>query len=147
MFIPLDWEYKNPSLYKNDSSAPHAFQLYDSPLGRFQLSCRLVTAHLKEIIKTNGLRVQDSDAEQIEFTETVFLNDKFNTYMWMAAVDDHFILATYIFDGKKRGPKNIKLELNNVKGALARMKLIKPQFRKHVAASRRFDLFMTSLSC
>lgn len=146
MYIPIDWQYQNPSLYKNDPGAPHTFQLYDNPLGGFQLSCKQTTPHISEIIKNNELPIQPSELDVLEHAERVFIDKKFSTYTWMCAVDDFFVFATYIFETKRRSVKKRKSELANVKDALDSFKLVKPQFRNIVAASRRYELFIGSIA-
>ena len=32
MRIPIEWEYKNPSLYKSNKSVPEAFVMYDKQI-------------------------------------------------------------------------------------------------------------------
>ena len=146
MYIPVEWQYQNPSLYKNEAGAPHTFQLYDNPLGGFQLSCKEVNPHIKKIIKSNRLRIQPSESDELEFAEQIFLDKKFSTYTWMCAVDDYFVFATYIFETKRKSLKKRISELSNVKNALAMFKLVKPQFRSIVAASRRYELFIGSIA-
>jgi hypothetical protein len=36
MFIPIEWEYKNPSFYK-EKTAPESFGQYTKMVGAFQL--------------------------------------------------------------------------------------------------------------
>ena len=140
MYIPLEWEYKNPS-FSESKNVPESFGTYTKMKGAFQISCKSINSHISNLIKTNGLNTQKSDSKHLKFKEKYIKSGSTRSYIWMAAVDDHFFLATYIF-GKRKNKK----ELQTVRKALNTIKFIKPQFRDQVIALNRFDLFMVSMA-
>lgn len=140
MYIPLEWEYKNPSFSEN-KNVPESFGTYTKMKGAFQISCKPINFHISNLIKKNKLNTQKSDSTSLKFKEKYVKSGSTRSYIWMAAVDDHFFLATYIFRGRKS-----KKELQSVRKALNTIKFIKPQFRNQVIALNRFDLFMASMA-
>jgi len=148
MYIPLNWEYKNPSLYKEiESGRPQAFGTYGKLLGAFQISCKKVTEHISNLIKTRKEIIQSSNSEQLLFSEMLLAEENLENYMFSCAVDDHYFFATYILtDKKKELRKKYEEELQDVRTALKSIKFIKPEFRQIVSSKRRFNLFMTSIA-
>jgi hypothetical protein len=145
MFIPVDWQYKNPSFYKGQS-APESFGKYDKMLGAFQVSCKLVNDHIKTIIAANELEIQSSEVDHLDFVQKLVESHKTHNFMWLAAVEDHFIIVTYILGSRQHNTKKGKLEFEQVFNALKNIKFIKPQFRNSVIAQNRFNLFMSSIA-
>jgi hypothetical protein len=147
MYIPLNWEYKNPSLYRRtEDGTPQAFGFYDKSLGAFQLSCKRVTEHIQNLIATRKEPVQSSDSEQLIFSEQFIPSEKQIVYAFSCAVDDHYFFATYIVEPKKSLVRKIELELNEVRKVLSSVKFIKEPFRKIILTQRRFDLYMSSIA-
>ena len=147
MYIPLNWEYKNPSLYRpTEEGTPHAFGFYDKYLGVFQLSCKKVTKHIKELIETRKEPIQSSDSKHLIFSEQFIPSDKQLFYAFSCAVDDHYFFATYIVKPKKSLLNKIEFELEEVRKVLASVKFIKEQFRQILITERRFDLYMASIA-
>ncbi len=146
MLIPIEWEYKNPSLYKTDKKAPESFGQYEKMLGAFQISCKEVNEHISGIIAANKLNAQSSDKDKLDFLEKLVVAEKSHNYMWLCAVDDHFILVTYIVNTRQHNFKRGILEFKQVRDALATIKFIKPQFRDIVIAQNRYTLFMSSIA-
>lgn len=147
MDIPIDWEYKNPSLYrKTEPGAPQAFGFYDGSLGAFQISCKLVTPHIQKLIQTRREPVQSSDSANLNFSEQLIHSDGRDVYAFSCAVDDHYFFATYIVEPDKELNDKIQAELVAVRNVLSSIKFIKEPFRKIVVAERRFDLFMVSIA-
>jgi hypothetical protein len=144
MFIPVEWEFKNPTFYKNQNT-PNAFGQYDNTVGAFQISCKPINQHISELIKGKDLTIQKSE-EQLQFTEDIAQTKKFHTYLWMCAVDDHFILITYIFDSKISKRKSTINELSSVRKTIASLKFIKPQYRDIILSQRRYGLFISSMA-
>lgn len=140
MFIPIEWEYKNPSFYSNEQ-APESFEKYTKMIGAFQISCKPVNKHISDLISLYNLTIHNSSESTLHFKEIFAKNKGLNIHTWMSAVDDHFFLATYIY-GKKKSKK----ELNSVKKTLKTIKFIKPQYRNQVIALDRFDHFMASMA-
>ena len=147
MYIPLNWEYKNPSLYRRtEEGTPQAFGFYDKSLGAFQLSCKKVTEHIKKLIETRNEPIQSYDSEKLIFSEQFIPSDKQFFYAFSCAVDDHYFFATYIVEPKKSLLKKIELELEEVRKVLASVIFIKEQFRQIVITKRRFDFYMSSIA-
>jgi len=147
MYIPLNWEFKNPSLYRRtEEGTPHAFGFYDKSLGAFQLSCKKVTEHITKIIVTRKEPIQSSDSEKLIFSEQFIPSEKQNFYAFSCAVDDHYFFATYIVEPQKSLLKKIDIELQEVRKVLSSVKFIKEPFRQIVLAQRRFDLYMSSIT-
>ena len=147
MHIPIDWEYKNPSLYrKTEEGTSQAFGFYDKALGAFQISCKVVTDHIKNLIETRNEPIQSSSAEKLYFSEQFIASDTRNVYAFSCAVDDHYFFATYIFKPNKTKAKKIEAELSQVRKVLSSIKFIKAQYRDIVIAHRRLDLFMSSIA-
>lgn len=148
MYIPINWEYKNPSFnQKIDEKRPHAFGIYGELLGAFQISCKPVTHHIEELIKTRKEIIQSSDSEKLVFSEMYNKIDNVEMYIFSCAVDDHYFLATYtITDRRIKLNSKYEEELNEVRKALSSIKFVKPNFRETVIANRRFELFMTSIA-
>lgn len=147
MDIPLDWEYKNPSLYrKKNEGTPQAFGFYDKTLGAFQISCKKVTDHIKNLIATRREPIQSSDSAKLLFSEQLISTDGQNVYAFSCAVDDHYFFATYIVKPTKQNQKKVENELKIVRDILASVKFIKEPYRQIVITQRRFDLYMSALA-
>jgi hypothetical protein len=147
MYIPLNWEYKNPSFYrKTEEGSPQAFGFYDKSLGAFQLSCKKVTEHIKNLIATRREPIQSSDSEKLIFTEQLLSSDEQIVYGFSCAVDDHYFFATYIVKPKKSTLKRIDIELQEVRKVLSSVKFIKEPYREIILTQRRFDLYMSSIA-
>ena len=137
MFIPINWEYKNPSFYKN-RNAPESFGEYTKMAGAFQVSCKEVTNHIAKLISDNSLKIHKYSDAELYFDEKVVKQKDLISYMWMAAIEDHFFLATYIVTPiKKRYYFKYKKELKSVRKALTSIKFIKPEHRKIVVGQKK----------
>jgi len=143
--IPIDWQYKN-QFEKIPEQGPHSFEKYQKKVGAFQISCNEVTAHIKNIIDANHLKRQKANRSNIEFTEKIILNEKFDVYTWMAYIHDHFIMITFIYESHKREQKNVKYEIFKVQKSLPTFMFIPPEERTKFLNSRRFEMFMGSLA-
>lgn len=148
MYIPIDWQYKNPTLYNtvNDNN-PQAFALYDDMLGAFQISCKPVNEHIQELIKNRKEPIQSSDTETLSFLENSISSERIEVYIFTCAVDDHYLLATYTIRNKNEKLRDkYNDELNKVRKTLSTVKFIKSEFRQKVVSLRRFNLFMASIA-
>jgi len=146
MFIPINWEYKNPSFYKN-TTAPESFGEYTKMSGAFQVSCKEVTKHISKLISDNNLKIHTYNDVELHFDEKVVRQKDLISYMWMAAVENHFILATYIVTPiKKVYFFKYKKELKSVRKALSSIRFVKPEHRNIVISQKRFSLFMASIA-
>ncbi len=145
MYIPVKWQYKNPSFYKKQEKAPQAFGVYGEMLGAFQISCKQVTEHISELINTRKEPIQSSD-NKLLFSELKQVSGDKIVYMFTCAVDDHFLFATYIFEKKDEGLPEYQAELLEVQKVLSSVKFIKPQYRDKVISLRRYNLFMIAIA-
>lgn len=147
MYIPLNWEYKNPSLYrKAEEGTPQAFGFYEKSLGAFQLSCKKITEHIQSLIATRREPIQSSDSEKLIFAEQFLPSDKQIGYAFSCVVDDHYFFATYFVIPKKSSLKKIEIEIQEVRKVLSSVKFIKEPYRKIILKQRRFDLYMSSIA-
>ena len=117
MYIPIEWQYKNPTLYNNiDDGKPQSFALYDDILGAFQISCKPINEHISKLIKTRNELIQSSDSKKLIFSEVKSVIGKTEMYMFSCAVDDHFLFATYtITDKDEKLNEKYEVELEKVK--------------------------------
>lgn len=142
-FIPVQWQYKNPR-FRDERPQPHAFGDYDNMVGGFQISCKPINEHIAEVILKNRLPIHRHGKGKIKFNERFFDIEGKESYIWMAAVEDHFVLATYIYDKKEKAEATT--ELDNIRKSFEDFKFIMPEYRGHVLALRRYDLFMYSMA-
>jgi len=143
LFIPKHWQYKNV-LFKRDSSEPHAFGEYEDTIGAFQVSCRALNEHIAELIIKNKLPVQKSKNTKIHFSEKFVEVTGTCMFSWMAAIEDHFVFATFTY--QKKETERVSKKVNAVRKSLDSFKFIRTEFRNKVLADRRYSLFMYSLA-
>ncbi len=143
ILIPVDWQYKNPSTYKA-KKAPHSFERYAHPIGAFQVSCEPVDEVTSEIIANNELEIQSSDYTLL-FDERFADHTGLCAYMWLCAVDDHFIMITYSYEAKYHYKTKTKKEFLRIRDVLDSFTFVKPEHRDRILAIRRYNLFMASV--
>jgi hypothetical protein len=143
MVIPVDWQYKNPSIHKGEP-APHSFELYERPIGTFQVRCEPLDEETSQIIARDKLEIQNSDYNLL-FDERFADYADLCGYMWLCAVDDHFITITYTYEGRLHGKSRTKREFLRIRKVLNSIRFIKPTYRDHILAIRRYNLFMGSI--
>lgn len=147
LYIPLDWEYKNPSLGRIvEDGKPQAFGMHDDYLGAFQISCKQVTNHIAGLIKNRKEPIQSSDSKKLIFSEFKNEIDDMTYFVFSCAVDDHYFFASYIVKTAQKELEKVKHELDEIREILSSVKFIKPEFREKVIQLRRFDLFMASIA-
>lgn len=139
ILTPIDTQYKNPGFDRSERE-PHAFGKYEGIVGAFQISCKLVTPHIATLISDNQLRIQKGGPFVIEFFEKFVEVSGTHTFIWMAAVEDHFFFATYIHSSKAK--KKVEKELAEVREMLTNVRYILPEHRERKLAERRLNLFM-----
>ena len=142
MFTPVGYQYKNPGMARKDWE-PHAFGAYDKSIGAFQISCRPITGNIAHLIMKRQLKIQSASSNKLAYEETFNGDGDLQAHMWMAAVGDHFVLATYIYDIKIKATAEVILP--EVRRCIDTIKFIKPEFRPIVLANRRYSLFMSSI--
>lgn len=143
--IPIDWEYRN-AIIKADETAPHSFELYDNPVGCFQISCHDKNhGKIHELISKNRLTPQKLEHEKLILTEKIIYGDNFDAYFWMAIVKDDFILIKYVYEAKKRKLESTIKELKKVRKSLPTIVYIKPENQQAYFVSDKFNKFMSAI--
>jgi hypothetical protein len=139
--IPIEWQYCNVAAgYKEES--PFSFAPYDEPdsAGAFQISCYSATE------RTPRHSVQPSDKDSLDFIEKRMDDDEMNVHLWFCTVENHVLMAKYIYEKKRANSKRIKEELGKVKVALSKVAYISESNRGRVLALDRYYKFHAALA-
>lgn len=143
--IPIEWGYKNPEFNAKENE-PHSFELYEESIGCFQISCKPKTiGNIPELIKNRKLKPQEIGQDNIDFQESFVPAEKFDMYLWMAVVEEYFVMCKYIYDAPKRESSEIKNEIEKAKKALETFLVVSEEDKESFLASDRIDKFMGSL--
>jgi len=145
LFIPIEWGYKN-GMYDAIETAPDSFELYEDSVGCFQISCNSINqGKIPVLIENNKLEPQKRGVKELNFTENQILAEKFDIYMWMAVIEDKFLMCKYIYDSDKRDNPKVLAEIKKAKKTLQTILFIEEKYKEDVLNSERFNKFMTSL--
>jgi len=139
--VPIEWQYSNVAAgYKEES--PFSFVLYDNPegAGAFQISCYPANERTPKNI------VQPSDKDNLSFIEKRMYDDEMNAHLWFCTVEDHVLMAKYIYSKKYESSKLINEELSKVKVALSKLAYISESNRERVLALDRYYKFEAALA-
>lgn len=139
--VPIEWQYSNVVAgYKEES--PFSFVPYDAPesAGAFQISCYPANE------RTPKDNVQPSDKDNLDFIEKRTDDDEMNMHLWFCTVEDHVLMAKYIYSKKHENSKRIKEELSKVKAALSKVAYISESNREQVLALDRYYKFEAALA-
>lgn len=139
--IPTEWRYANVAANYEEKS-PFSFQPYENPKWAFQISC--YSDFEKPQSKTAP--IQKFDTLNLDFVELRNDGGGFNMHIWGASVEDHTIIAKYIYDSEKEDDKEIRFELNRVKKALSTFQVLCPENRKIAYELDKYEKFMASLA-
>ena len=139
--IPTEWQYKNIEVGHEEVS-PFSFQLYENPIGAFQLSC--YSAEEKPI--PLHAKMQNSDTVNLEFLKSRMDGGGFNMHLWHAAVDGHLLMAKYIYDTDKTNDPKVLEELNKVEATLSTLQLINVNKRQLAIDINKYENLMASLA-
>ncbi|MET4142872.1 hypothetical protein [Pedobacter sp. UYP1] len=142
MLTPIGFQYKNPGMDRTPSE-PHAFGGYIVDMGAFQVSCKPVNEQISNLMVANKLPIHKC-GEELKFHERLFEIGDMVSYIWMAVIEDHFLLSTYIY--KKDFAEQAEQQLENVRGCLRSIKYIKPKDRDRLLAERRYVMFMSAIA-
>ena len=115
--IPEKWKYVKPG---NNNVYPCQFEI--SPDDTFQISCRPINDHIVELIADNDFKTYDFSLPNLSFYEFYKPEKKLISYIWMQPIDDHFIMAMYIYDPLKVDTKNLGLLLMEIRMSLQNLK-------------------------
>lgn len=140
MKIPTEWRYANVAANYEEKS-PFSFQTYENPSWAFQISCYSNT----EKPQSKSAPVQKFDSPNLDFVELRNDGGGFNMHIWGASVEDHTIMAKFIYDTNKEDDKEIKFELGRVKKALTTLQLLSPGNRTIALNLDKYEKFMASL--
>lgn len=142
--IPNDWVLTN-NMYESQNSVPYTFEFYEDSIGSFQISCNSVPKdQILEVTKDFFLTSQKKNMTKLNFREKQVFKDEFDTYIWMALVEDKLIMCTYTYESSLRGSNNINSEVNKARTCLESLIIIGEKYKSKFLASERFDKFMTS---
>ncbi|HMJ71526.1 MAG TPA: hypothetical protein VK508_21670 [Cyclobacteriaceae bacterium] len=137
--IPTEWQYKNVAAGIGEVS-PFSFELYENSVGCFQISC-----YSKEEKPINTrIRVQKFDQANLEFLTQRMDGGGFNMHLWYATIEDHMIMAKYIYETTRAD--EIKAELQKAEVALASLELLSPEKRALALDIDKYEKFMASLA-
>jgi hypothetical protein len=139
--IPTEWQYKNIEVGHEEVS-PFSFQLYEDPVGAFQISC--YSDKEKPINRT--LPKQKANTGNLNFIEQRMDGGGFNVHLWYAIAEDHAFMAKYIYDTAKENDPLIKTELEKVENALSTLELISVDKRSLAIEFDKYEKFMASLA-
>jgi hypothetical protein len=143
--IPIEWQYRN-EIFKSNDKTPHSFELYDNAIGCFCISCRSkYLGSFPLLIKNYNLITQKKGKTKLNFVEKVTISNSTCLHVWMAVVDEKFILASYNYDINKSCKKQVFKEIQKVKRSLSTVICIKPEDKDRYLSIDRYDKFMYSL--
>lgn len=139
--IPIEWQYYNVAAgYKEES--PYSFVPYEEPsgAGAFQISCYPASE------RTPKDNLQPADKDNLEFIEKRMDDAEMNMHLWFCTVQDHVLMAKYIYPKALSSSPRIKEELKKVKTALSKAAYISENNRPRVLALDRYYKFHAALA-
>lgn len=139
--IPIDWQYLNPSLSEYEEESPYGFQLYDDPIGCFQLSCYPLSELAPGLAEANPHGVK-----KLSWTESRLDDSEFCTHLFFGAYHDQALIGKYIYDAALEGDERISDQLQIVIQTLNSVVIVPPRDRKLAADLDKFDRFTGSLA-
>lgn len=139
--IPIDWQYLNPGLSEYEEESPYGFQLYEDPIGCFQLSCYPLSELAPSLAEANPHGVKN-----LSWKESRLDDSEFCTHLFFGAYHDQALIGKYIYDASLEGDERIAEQLKLVKQALNSVVIVPPSDRKLAADLDKFDRFTGSLA-
>ncbi len=139
--IPTEWQYTNIVAGGTEKS-PFSFQLYENPVGAFQISC--YSEHEKPLNKR--VTSQKFDTNNLQYIEGRLDEGGFNMHLWYAVVENYAIMAKYIYDTKNETEASIFSELKKAKDALATLELLSDDKKNKALQFDKYEKFIASLS-
>lgn len=139
--IPIEWQYYNVAAGYTEES-PYSFVPYENPegAGAFQISCYPANE------RTPKENVQPADKDKLEFIEKRMDDAEMNMHLWFCTVQDHVLMAKYIYSKALSNTPRIKEELEKVKTALSKAAYISKCNRPRVLALDRYYKFQAALA-
>ncbi|MFW0888221.1 MULTISPECIES: hypothetical protein [Pseudomonas] len=139
--VPIDWQYLNSSLDDYEERSPYGFQLYEDPVGCFQLSCYPLSELAPSIAKANPNGVR-----KLSWKESREDDSDFCTHLFFGAYYDQALIGKYIYDAGLEGDQRIDEQLAIVNKVLYSVVIVPESDRKLAADLDKFDRFTGSLA-
>lgn len=139
--IPIDWQYLNPGLSEYEEESPYGFQLYEDPIGCFQLSCYPLSELAPSVAEANPQGVK-----KLSWKESRLDDSEFCTHLFFGAYHDQALIGKYIYDAGLEGNERIAEQLKIVKQTLNSVVIVPPIDRTLAADLDKFDRFTGSLA-
>ncbi|SDB67914.1 hypothetical protein SAMN03159290_06189 [Pseudomonas sp. NFACC13-1] len=139
--IPIDWQYLNSGHGDYEERSPYGFQLYEDPVGCFQLSCYPLSELAPSIAKANPNGVR-----KLSWKESREDDSEFCTHLFFGAYYDQALIGKYIYDAALEGDKRIDEQLAIVNKVLCSVVIVPENDRKLAADLDKFDRFTGSLA-
>jgi hypothetical protein len=139
--IPIEWQYRNEAVGHGEIS-PFSFELYENPVGAFQISC--YSAEEKQL--PPGYNNHPYNTPDLQFVKKRMDGGGFNVHLWYAIVQDHALMVKYIYETVKKDDTVIKEELEKVDAALKTLQLLSPANRPVAIEVDRYEKFIASLA-
>lgn len=139
--IPIDWQYLNPGLIEYEEKSPYGFQLYEDPIGCFQLSCYPLNELAPRVAEANPEGVKE-----LRWKESRLDDAEFCTHLFFGAYHDQALIGKYIYDAGLEGDERIAEQLKLVEKTLNSVVIVPPSDRKLAADLDKLDRFTGSLA-
>lgn len=139
--IPIDWQYLNPGLSEHEEKSPYGFQLYEDPIGCFQLSCYPLSELAPSVAVANPQGVK-----KLSWKESRLDDSEFCAHLFFGAYHDQALIGKYIYDAALEGDERIAGQLKIVNKILNSVVIVPPSDRKLAADLDKFDRFTGSLA-
>lgn len=136
--VPVEWENVDP---KNDGKSPFSFQLYDNPVGCFQISCYPLTE-----IEINPAFLHQNNESKIEWLEIIKDDPEYAMPHWYAKIADHLIFAKCIYLKSDKDLPEVHLLLEHVKETLDSFVYISTEEREYTKSLKLYYGFIGSLA-
>lgn len=139
--IPIDWQYLNLGLSGYEEKSPYGFQLYEDPIGCFQLSCYPLSE-----LAPNIARANPNGVKKLSWKESREDNSDFCTHLFFGACCDQALIGKYIYDAGLEGDNRVAEQLDIVRHVLYSLVIVPGSDRKLAADLDKFDRFTGSLA-
>jgi len=139
--IPIEWQYKNVVYDNIEEKSPYSFELYENPIGCFQLSCY----PLSEKGANPNFPIQQNNSK-IKWFPSRMDDEKFDMLLFHAHVDDLLCMAKYIYSADLRNDNRIIEQIEKVKLVLDSFRVIPQSDRELAKNLDKHDNFLASLA-
>jgi len=139
--IPVDWQYLNPAIEREEEKPPYGFQPYENAIGCFQLSCYPLSSEAPRIAKDypNGVKT-------LSWKESRMDDAEFCAHIYYGALGDQALIGKYIYNLSLKNNKKIKEQLKVVKTILNSVVIVPANERNLASDLDKFDRFTSSLA-